>query len=345
MNLRLWYRRLLWLAAGLCLVVIVLGAYVRLSDAGLGCPDWPGCYGHLVLPGDEAVREAAQARHPDRLLDAGKAWREMVHRYAASTLGLSIVFIALLASLNRREPRQPVVLPVILLGVVIFQGLLGMWTVTLLLKPLIVMAHLLGGLTTLALLAWLLLEEYRPAAGPRRVFRPAVLGLGVLICQIALGGWTSANYAALACPDLPTCQGEWWPAEADFAEGFVMWRGLGVDYEFGVLEAPARVAIHYTHRLGALVTLVVLIIVGGRRTRFGRTPGERAAGWLVLGAVSLQVLIGAGIVWFGLPLPLATAHNAVAALLLLSVINLVHASALPARSPSTKSATARSAAA
>lgn len=335
MNLRPWYRRLLWLAAGLCLVVIVLGAYVRLSDAGLGCPDWPGCYGHLVLPGEEAVREAAQARHPDRLLDVGKAWREMIHRYAASTLGLAILLIALLALLNRRDPRQPVALPVVLLGVVIFQGLLGMWTVTLLLKPLIVMAHLLGGLTTLALLAWLLLEEYRPAEGPRRAFRPAVLGLAILVCQIALGGWTSANYAALACPDLPTCQGEWWPEEADFAEGFVMWRGLGVDYEFGVLEAPARVAIHYTHRLGALVTLVVLIVVGGRRTRFGRSGRERLAGWLVTGAVSLQVLIGAGIVWFGLPLPLATAHNAVAALLLLSVINLVHATALPARPQAT----------
>lgn len=334
MNHAAWYRRLLWATLALCLIVIVLGAYVRLSDAGLGCPDWPGCYGHLVLPGEDEARATAQARHPDRILDAGKAWREMIHRYAASTLGFGILLIALLAVLNRREPGQPVTLPVVLLGVVIFQGLLGMWTVTLLLKPLIVMGHLLGGLTTLGLLAWLILDERKRralpggvVAGRRRPYWPAVAGLTVLIFQIALGGWTSANYAALACPDVPTCQGEWWPPEADFAEGFVMWRGLGVDYEFGVLEAPARVAIHYTHRLGAMVTLVVLVLVaaGVRRRRF--PANVRRAGGLVIGAVSLQVLLGAATVWFGLPLPLATAHNAVAALLLVSVINLVHATA------------------
>ena len=158
MNLALWYRRCLWIGTGLCLVVVVLGAYVRLSDAGLGCPDWPGCYGHLVLPADEATRDSAQLAYPERPIEAGKAWREMIHRYAASSLGLVIVLASLLAWLNRRDPHQPVILPAVLLGVVIFQGLLGMWTVTLLLKPLIVMGHLLGGLTTLGLLVWLLLE-------------------------------------------------------------------------------------------------------------------------------------------------------------------------------------------
>ncbi|MBL8200922.1 MAG: COX15/CtaA family protein [Chromatiales bacterium] len=326
MNLAAWYRRCLQAGAVLALVVIVLGAYVRLSDAGLGCPDWPGCYGHLVLPGDTETRAAAQSSFPHRELEAGKAWREMIHRYAATTLGLSIVLAALFAWLNRRSPRQPVVLPLALLGVVIFQGLLGMWTVTLLLKPLIVMGHLLGGLTTLGLLTWLLLEERRRNADrqPRAVAWPVVAGLLVLIGQIALGGWTSSNYAALACPDVPTCQGQWWPEEANFAEGFVLWRGLGVNYEFGVLDAPSRVAIHFTHRLGAMLTLIVLVGVALWARRRAQAASLRAATSLVVAAVLLQVTIGIGIVWFGLPLPLATAHNGMAALLLLSMINLLH---------------------
>lgn len=330
-----WYRRLLVLAAILSITVIVLGAWVRLTDAGLGCPDWPGCYGHLVLPGDADAQASAQASFPERPLDAGKAWREMIHRYAATTLGLSIVGIALLAWLNRREPGQPVKLPLLLLATVVFQGLLGMWTVTLLLKPLIVMGHLLGGLATLGLVAWLLLEDWRRGSvkGPRRMAGPAVAGLCVLIVQIALGGWTSANYAALACPDVPTCQGQWWPEQIDFAEAFVMWRGLGIDYEGGVLDAPSRVAIHLTHRLGAMVTFAVLVLVSFYFLRTRRDARTRQAAVLVLAAVSLQVLIGVGTVWFGLPLTLATSHNAVAALLLLATINLNHsaANAAPAR--------------
>jgi cytochrome c oxidase assembly protein subunit 15 len=151
-----------------------------------------------------------------------------------------------------------------------------------------------------------------------------VAGLLVLIGQIALGGWTSSNYAALACPDLPTCQGQWWPEEADFSEGFVLWRGLGVNYEFGVLDAPSRVAIHFTHRLGAMLTLVVLTTVALWARRRAQSAGVRSATSLVIAAVLLQVAIGLGIVWFGLPLPLATAHNGVAALLLLAMINLLH---------------------
>ena len=332
MNYAAWYRRCLWAAAGLALVVIVLGAYVRLSDAGLGCPDWPGCYGHLVLPGDDATRAAAQSQFPHRELEAGKAWREMIHRYAATTLGFFIVLAALFALLNRRSPRQPVGLPLALLGVVIFQGLLGMWTVTLLLKPLIVMGHLLGGLTTLGLLAWLLLEERRRNADrqPRRLVRPVLAGLLVLIAQIALGGWTSSNYAALACPDVPTCQGQWWPEQADFGEAFVLWRGLGINYEFGVLDAPSRVAIHFTHRLGAMLTLVVLVGVALWARRRARATTVRAATSLVLVGVVVQVTVGVGIVWFGLPLPLATAHNAIAALLLLATINLLHSTSFRA---------------
>jgi cytochrome c oxidase assembly protein subunit 15 len=333
MSLPTWYRRCLWIGATLGLVVVVLGAYVRLSDAGLGCPDWPGCYGHLVLPGDTATRATAQSAFPDRELEAGKAWREMIHRYAATSLGIAIVLVAVLALLNRRSARQPVVLPLLLLGVVIFQGMLGMWTVTLLLKPLIVMGHLLGGLTTVGLLLWLILEDRQRNSDrqARRAPWPVVAGLVVLVCQIALGGWTSSNYAALACPDVPTCQGQWWPAQANFAEGFVLWRGLGTNYEFGVLDAPSRVAIHYTHRLGALLTLTVLVSVALWVRRRSAVPAVRTAAALVLGIVVLQVSVGIGIVWFGMPLPLATSHNAVAAILLLAVINLLHATSFPAR--------------
>jgi cytochrome c oxidase assembly protein subunit 15 len=325
------YRRLLYVAAALAFTVVVLGAWVRLTDAGLGCPDWPGCYGQLTVPNEAHEHAAAREAFPDRTIDERKAWHEMIHRYVATTLGFVIVLIAGLAVANRHDARQPVGLPVLLLATVIFQGLLGMWTVTLLVKPLIVVAHLIGGLSTLGLAFWLILEARRQRAvsAPRverRMFAPALLALVVLACQISLGGWTSSNYAALACPDLPGCLGQWWPGQADFREAFVLWRGLGVNYEGGVLDAAARVAIHVTHRLGALVTLVVMIVVGGRATRRRfHAPPVVAAGWLVLGAVSLQMLLGVSAVWFGLPLWVATAHNAGAALLLLAVINLNHA--------------------
>jgi cytochrome c oxidase assembly protein subunit 15 len=327
-----WYIRCIHLATVLALIVVVLGAWVRLTDAGLGCPDWPGCYGSLIVPDPEAEAAAANAAFPDRPLDAAKAWNEMIHRYAATTLGLAILLAALLAWLNRRAEEQPVGLPLLLLGVVIFQGLLGMWTVTLLLKPLIVMGHLLGGLTTLGLCFWLLLEHYRRPHmvdnDRRKIIMPALVALVVLIVQIALGGWTSSNYAALACPDLPTCNGQWWPADADFAEGFILWRGLGIDYEFGVLDAPSRVAIHYTHRLGAMVTFLLLGFVALQLARQKTASAVSQAGYLALIALCTQVALGISVVWFGLPLTLATAHNGIAALLLLATINLNHAASL-----------------
>ena len=326
-----WYVRLIGLAACLALVVVVLGAWVRLTDAGLGCPDWPGCYGALIIQDDAAAVATANKAFPERPLEPEKAWREMIHRYAATTLGLCILIAAFLAWRNRGDPDQPVVIPIMLLGVVIFQGMLGMWTVTLLLKPIFVMGHLLGGLTTLGMASWLLLDHLRrddrPRGARRTLYAPALIGLIVLACQIALGGWTSSNYAALACPDIPTCQGEWWPPEADFAEGFILWRGLGVNYEFGVLDAPSRVAIHYTHRLGAMVTFLFLGFVALRLLRRSRNDSIRGASAFVIVALIAQVSIGVAVVWFGLPLWLATSHNAVAALLLLTTINLNHAAA------------------
>ncbi|MFN2166701.1 MAG: COX15/CtaA family protein [Anaerolineae bacterium] len=327
------YSRLVWFATGLALFVVVLGAYVRLSDAGLGCPDWPGCYGEL-LPAtiDDS---SAGAEWPGRPVEAGKAWREMVHRYVAATLGFAIVLIAALAWRNRGTPGQPVKVPLITLGVVIFQGLLGMWTVTLLLKPLIVMGHLLGGLTTLGLLFWLLLENrrYNPATtpAPRAIPWPAVAGLAALAVQIALGGWVSSNYAALACPDLPTCMGQWWPEQADFAEGFVMWRGIGIDYEYGVLEAPARVAIHFVHRMGAITAATVLLLVTAYYWRTAADqPALRVAGVGGVGAHAPPISHGQATGGVGLARPGGTAPNGGAAVLLLTVINLNNlASRLP----------------
>jgi cytochrome c oxidase assembly protein subunit 15 len=322
-----WYQRLVWTATALALFVVVLGAAVRLNDAGLGCPDWPGCYGELI-PTDIDSQTALE-EFPERPVEVNKAWYEMVHRYVATTLGFLIVLITWSAWRNRGAPGQPVKTPIVLLVVVIFQGLLGMWTVTLLLKPVIVMGHLLGGLTTLSLLFWLALEDLRGSGNTmgvsRRIAWPAAIGLIALVCQIALGGWTSSNYAALACPDLPTCLGQWWPEQADFSEGFVMWRGLGVNYEFGILEAPARVAIHFTHRLGAIAASLILLFVTISLVRKQSSgPDMRGACLAVWVALATQVTLGICTVWFGLPLAIATAHNGVAALLLLSVINLNH---------------------
>ncbi|KAB7624440.1 COX15/CtaA family protein [Alkalilimnicola sp. S0819] len=326
MSRRTLFRRLALLATALTLGVVVLGGYVRLSDAGLGCPDWPGCYGHWVVPAGPETVEQANALYPERPLEAAKGWKEMVHRYFAGTLGLLVLALALIALRNRREPSQPVALPVFLVALIIFQSILGMWTVTWQLKPVVVMAHLLGGLSTLGLLAWLTLRQSGWWQGTRRASSglrwAALIGLLVVVAQIALGGWTSANYAALACTDFPTCHQQWWP-EADFDEAFVLWRGLGANYEYGVLDNPARVAIQLTHRIGAVVTAAYLLALAALVLRSGHVV-TRGLAWAMLGLLALQFSLGIANVLLSLPLPVAVAHNAGAALLLLSLITLNH---------------------
>jgi len=318
------FRRLCLLGALLALCVIVLGAWVRLSHAGLGCPDWPGCYGHLTV--GQAVENAAHANaaYPDRPLEADKALKEMVHRYFASTLGLVIIAVALLAFRNRRDPAQPVRLPAALVILVVFQGLLGMWTVTLLLKPAIVTAHLVGGLTTMSLLWWMSFDVHPATRAPaeQRLRKWSIAALIVLCGQILLGGWVSTNYAAIACPDFPTCQASFWP-NMDFKDAFVLWRGLGIDYEGGVLDHPARVAIHFTHRIGAVVTALVLAYATWLAVRTGQSRAVRIAGAAVAAVVLAQWIVGPVMVLRTFPLWLATAHNAVAAILLLSVVALL----------------------
>lgn len=317
------FRRLALFGAVLAFCVVVLGAWVRLNAAGLGCPDWPGCYGHLTASGAAEHAAVAAQSFPARPVEYHKAWKEMLHRYLASSVGLLVVVLAILAIRNRKAAAQPLVIPLLLVPIVILQGLLGMWTVTLLLKPLIVVLHLAGGLTTMSLLAWLAMgteRTTRPNA-ERGVRKMALVALVVLALQIALGGWTSSNYAAVACPDFPTCQHSFWPT-MDAENAFVLWRGLGIDYEGGVLTHPARVAIHFVHRLGAIVAALVLAFVSVYAWKRAQTRAVQLAGATIGMVLIAQLILGPLMVMEGFPLALATAHNAVAALLLLSVVRL-----------------------
>ena len=272
------------------------------------------------------IQQANEA-FPERPVETGKAWKEMVHRYLAGILVLLVVAINYLAWKSGRPARGTRSLAAGLLVLILFQAALGMWTVTLKLFPLVVMGHLMGGLATFSLLLWLALRTRPMPAGHDTLayapFRTAVVtGLLVLVVQLALGGWTSANYSALACPDFPTCQGQWWP-DSNFRDGFVLWREIGVDYEGGVLDLPSRVAIHMAHRVGALLTFltlgtIALALLAGRLTR---------GGGVLLGALlTAQVTLGILNVWLFLPLPNAVAHNATGALLLASMVWLLHRS-------------------
>lgn len=367
------YHRLAWAAVLLALCVIVFGGFVRLSNAGLSCPDWPTCYGKATWPTQDHEINAANASY-ERVVEVSKAWREQFHRHIAALLGLLVLALALLAARKRAlgvasvlvasglvalsipiymgvgmaanhtlSVALVVVAELILLVqalrwsnvdsarlatfalmVIIFQAVLGMWTVIWLVKPVIVMSHLMGGLLTLSLLTWL---AWRTTPGSAlvqaeapRLRRLLWIGLGLLLAQIALGGWTSANYAALACgTDFPTCLGQWWPQQ-DYREAFVLWRGIGVDYEGGVLDGPARAAIQMSHRMLAILVVGHLLVVG---IRMLRTPGLVFWGSVLLVLLTAQVALGISNVVLGLPLWVATAHNAGAALLLFTLVGLL----------------------
>jgi cytochrome c oxidase assembly protein subunit 15 len=363
------FHRLAWAATLLAFAIVVFGAFVRLSNAGLSCPDWPTCYGRATWP--TQTHEIATANQAfARAVEPHKAWREQTHRHLAASLGVVILVLALVAA-RKRPAGPPTVLgaavlvaasiplymkgqyalaatlalggeavllacaarwsnsdfarlSTIALMIVIFQAVLGMWTVTWLLKPIVVMGHLLGGMTLFAVLTWLawrstpdrmLVQGIAP-----KLRRLLWIGLALLVLQIALGGWTSSNYAAMACGlEYPKCLGQWWP-QADFREGFVLWRGIGVDYEGGVLDAPARVAIQLAHRVVAVLVFGHLLAVA---VRMVRTPGLRYWGGTLAALVIAQVALGIANVKLGLPLHVAVAHTAGAAALLFVIVGLL----------------------
>lgn len=363
-----WLRWLSLIAAAFAFGLVMFGAFVRLSNAGLSCPDWPTCYGQVTWPHHAQAVAHADAAFPGRPYEAHKAWREQVHRFLAGTLGVMVLLLALLACWRHRGVRVAVIagailaaagvslyiggerqwssvlavfaialpliagallkqpgawkISVIALAVIIFQAMLGMWTVTLLLKPMVVTSHLLGGMATFALLAYVALRFNGVGMTDNSMAdlrRWVAFGLVLLFGQIALGGWTSANYAALACGygpgSFPQCLGQWSPP-TDFHQGFVLWRAIGVNYEGGVLDMAARSAIQIAHRIGALVVFCYLGFVAHKLARRG------LSGYGVAMAVALvcQVLLGISNVYFGLPLAVATAHNGMAALLLFTLL-------------------------
>lgn len=300
---------------GVAAIVIVLGTYTRLVDAGLGCPDWPGCYGFLSVPTAVEELKAAESLYPNAPLDSMKAWVEMVHRYAATGLGALVLLIFILAW---REKRN-LTIPLSLVILVVVQGIFGAWTVTLKLWPQVVTAHLLGGFATLALL-WAYTIKIGPFAVetvPGSLRRHAYFAISVVVIQVALGGWTSSNYAALACPDFPLCHGKTVP-KMDLIEGFDVFREIGPNYLGGwKLSNEGRVAIQVVHRIGALVVLFVTVILAIRlRGVLGRVVG---------GIVVAQFIVGIVNVLLSLPLGVAVLHNAMAAMLLLALITVVSA--------------------
>jgi heme a synthase len=316
------FNRLSLLAVITALCVVVLGAYVRLSDAGLGCPDWPGCYGTLTVPESEAAIQQAQTAYPNQPVEVDKAWKEMLHRYLAGALGLMVLALFILGWRQQRQIRISPWLTTGLLGLIIFQAMLGMWTVTMLLKPVVVSAHLLGGMSTLAILTWIAHRHWgthmsQPILSQRFAWALR-LGVLVLLMQILLGGWTSTNYAALACTDFPTCHGVMVP-EMNYADAFHLSRELGQSADGQNLSLASLTAIQWMHRVGALITLAYLGCVALLGLKFGQLR-SLSIGLLLL--LIAQVSIGIANLVLHLPLVLAVAHNLGAALLMVIMVLL-----------------------
>jgi heme a synthase len=321
-----WQRRLTLVAVLLTAGVIMLGAWTRLADAGLGCPDWPGCYGHMDVRKAISYVNSRNEVEPGTYREAFKTIPEMVHRYFAGFLGMLILAIAVLAWRNRNATNQPVALPITLLVIVICQGILGKWTVTMGLQPTIVMLHLLGGFTTMTLLCWLAAKLY---GWPRflndcdvRALRGmTTLAIATVILQIALGGWTTANYAAVVCTELPICE-KGWTDHINFRDAFTFWghEHDKPDYEFGVLENDARTTIHVMHRFGALAVLLVVGLLVIRILRNARCHFHRNFGLVIGGLLLWQIALGLGNVIFKVPLAMAVAHNFFAVVLLISLV-------------------------
>ncbi len=328
-----YVKKLAIVATLFALVVVLLGAFTRLSHAGLGCPDWPGCYGFSHIPTDSTDIQIANQAFPEQPYQFEKAWPEMVHRYFAGTLGLIVLALALLSL--RKQNQKARTHSFGLLVLVTFQAALGMWTVTMKLHPGIVMSHLIGGMATLVLLAGLGLRYWTNFSAVitidlQKKFKGITLfTMGILILQIILGAWTSANYAATVCYELPICQGNWF-SDSDFIAGFTLW-GQGVEnYEFGILDSPGRIAIHASHRIGALVATIVIGLLCFQLMRQENSKILNRFGQALALLLVIQVLLGVFNIIFQLPLFNAVAHNGFGAILLLTIVLLTTHLFMPA---------------
>lgn len=312
-------------AVGLALFVVMLGAYTRLTDAGLGCPDWPGCYGHLVLPSAETGLKAAQTEYPQIPIESRKAWTEMAHRYAAGTLAILIFFIGISVLRNRyRGAQLPWHLPVALLGLVLFQAALGMWTVTLKLLPVVVMSHLLGGMLIVAALSRFRLQLSALNGRDLPQWRPWIrLGGIIVFLQIALGGWVSSNYAGISCIGFPTCNGLWFP-ELHFSEGFNLFSPVGANYQGGLLDNDVRVSIQFVHRVGAVITALYILILATLLMLRSNCKALKVSALLLIILIITQFSLGIMNVVYLLPIEVAVAHNGVAAVLLALIFSMLH---------------------
>ena len=313
-------------------VVIILGAFTRLVDAGLGCPDWPACYGHILWPMTDAEVATANAAFPDTPVEHDKTWPEQVHRLLATSLGLFCIGIVVLVLRNRLKDSSysPFKLTLLILAMVILQGMFGRWTVTLNLWPQVVTAHLMGGFMTASLLWLLTLRLYNQhwqveftAFQKLQSIKPLlIISMFFVVLQIFLGGWTSSNYAALACPDLPMCQGQWVP-DMNFYKGFNFTQQIGPNYLGGLMESDARTAIHYTHRIGAVIVTILVLCLVYRLSVINSKPVKSWTYGLFI-VLLLQLSLGISNIIWALPLGIAVAHNAVGALLLLTFVGLCH---------------------
>lgn len=321
-RIRKRYRRLVFWTWFLTLDLIMFGAFVRLTDSGLGCPDWPGCYGKLSPIGaSHHIREAFETM-PYGPVSFGKAWIEMAHRYVGSILGMMIIAIVWMAWRWRRQLGHTATLAIVTLLAVCIQGAFGAWTVTQRLMPIIVTSHLLGGMIVLSLMTWLASREksHEPLSPDARRWRPWMLGgIALLFIQIALGGWVSTNYAALACMDFPTCHGEWFPP-MDFSSGFSLIRGLGVLPSGEMISQQALTAIHWVHRNFALLVFVYLGVLAWQMRA---EEGLKSPATLILLLLGAQLFTGLTTIFFQWPLLIAVLHNGGAAGLVLASVTVL----------------------
>lgn len=319
-----WIKNLTIFATVFAMIVVVLGAFTRLTDAGLGCPDWPGCYGFMHIPTKSDHIELANQAFPEQPYEFHKAWPEMVHRYFAGTLGILVLILAIASW--RNQQKFSIKHSTFLLVLITFQAALGMWTVTMKLHPVIVLLHLMGGIMTFSLLAALLLRYHYQFNPPifqsgKSLQKIVIFGLIIVVIQVALGGWTSANYAAMVCHELPICQGHWL-ANADFYHGFNFFGKQADSYEYGILDQNARIAIHVTHRIGAIITTLVLLYLIFYLFKQTHQVLKRFA-WTLSILLVTQIILGINNIIFQLPLFNAVAHNAVGALLVVAMVCLL----------------------